>query len=442
MSFRSGANTDLILRNLQVNGKLTLANELDIQNLDVSGTTETHDLNVDGNAVLNTANIHGNILANSQTVTPAQLGYVSGATSNLQSQINTKAPMANPSFTGTATLQTTQCDGVVYLQNSGASVDNPINYNSQYFGAMGANGTGGHAEVDFVNMGFNASNSTLSAFDWYIMTTSTAETLLMRLYNSGNLFIKGLLTASGISTTTLTASAHSQLADVSANSLTVNGNLDVSGTTVLNTTENKGYMYFNNTGLSNPIDYGSQYFGAIGTNYTGNNAEMDFVNLGFQAPNLTASAFDWYIMTSDTAKKLLMRLLNSGNLLIYGDTTISGNLTVNGQINSQSNMEVLQYNLTGNGGSATVTMPLQYNTTNTTNYIVIPTIYYGYTGSGGTYNAMNSSINLEYAIVISNRTSSSFVWQTSKNGTGDNINVYISFLVLYNVQGTSYPVSY
>lgn len=234
----------------------------------------------------------------------------------------------------------------------------------------------------------------------------------------------------------------------------------VAGIVTLPATENLGYMYFNNTGVANPIDYGSQYFGAVGANFTGNNAEMDFINLGYQASNLSASAFDWYLMTSATAKNLLMRLYNSGGLLVSGllnasggltttnisasSATISGNLTVNGQIigSTQSNMEVLQYNLSGNAGSATVTMPLQYNTTNTTNYIVIPTIYYGYGGSGGTYHAMNSSINLEYAIVISNRTSSSFVWQTSKNGTGDNINVYISFLVIYNCQGTNYPVSY
>jgi cytoskeletal protein CcmA (bactofilin family) len=396
MSFRSGANTDLILRNLQVNGKLTVANELDITNLYVSGTTVTHDLQVTGNAVLNTVNANGNIVANSQTVTPTQLGYVSGATSNLQSQINTKAPTANPSFTGTANLPTTQCDGVMYLQNSGSSVDNPIDYKSQYFGAIGANATSGHAEVDFVNMGYNASNTTLSAFDWYLMTSATAKTLLARLYNSGNMFIQGILTASGISTTTLTATGQSQLAGVSCSNLAINGNTTANAQTI--TPAQLGYVSGATSNLQSQI-----------------------------------------ITKANTASPSF-----TGTVGVNGGMNVTGNLNVTGRITGQiaSNMEVVQYNLTGNGGSATVTMPLQYNTTETTNYIVIPTIYYGYNGSSGTYNAMNSSLNLANAIVISNRTSSSFVWQTTKNGTGDNINVWISFLVIYNCQGTNYPVSY
>lgn len=140
-------------------------------------------------------------------------------------------------------------------------------------------------------------------------------------------------------------------------------------------------------------------------------AEMDFINMGLLSTDLTLSAFDWYILTSSNAKRLLMRLYNSGALLVEGlltasaGRTVTGNLNVTGQITSASspNMEVLQYDLTGNSSSATETMTLQHNFTNTT-------IYYGTNGSSGTYNALSSSTNLEYAIIISNRASSSFVW--------------------------------
>ena len=40
------------------------------------------------------------------TSTAAELNYVSGVTSGIQAQINTKAPTANPTFTGTATIPT------------------------------------------------------------------------------------------------------------------------------------------------------------------------------------------------------------------------------------------------------------------------------------------------------------------------------------------------
>lgn len=40
------------------------------------------------------------------TSTAAELNYVSGVTSGIQAQINTKAPTASPTFTGTATIPT------------------------------------------------------------------------------------------------------------------------------------------------------------------------------------------------------------------------------------------------------------------------------------------------------------------------------------------------
>jgi hypothetical protein len=39
-------------------------------------------------------------------VTAAEFGYLSNATSDIQAQINTKAPKASPTFTGTATIPT------------------------------------------------------------------------------------------------------------------------------------------------------------------------------------------------------------------------------------------------------------------------------------------------------------------------------------------------
>lgn len=48
----------------------------------------------------------GNITANSTTVTAVELSYLNGVTSAIQTQINTKAPIASPTFTGTVTIPT------------------------------------------------------------------------------------------------------------------------------------------------------------------------------------------------------------------------------------------------------------------------------------------------------------------------------------------------
>ncbi len=75
--------------------------------------------------------------------------------------------------------------------------------------------TNGSGEVDFVNTGYQVSTPTLTAFDWYIMTSSVAKQLLMRLYHDGSLLVNGLLNATaGLTTTTLTATGVSTLANV------------------------------------------------------------------------------------------------------------------------------------------------------------------------------------------------------------------------------------
>jgi len=79
------------------------------------------------------------------------------------------------------------------------------------------------------------------------------------------------------------------------------------------------------------------------------------------------------------------------------------------------------------------------NGNGTTNYSVFPSIYYGYTGSSGTYNA-NETSNAIKQIIITGITSSQFTW-TLRKTTGDNVNVYLLFLVVYSVS-SNYPKVY
>ena len=71
----------------------------------------------------------------SSAVTPTELGYVSGVTSAIQTQLNAKAPTANPTFTGTVTIPTPFTLGVVSVTTTGTQL-NYINI------ATGTTGTG------------------------------------------------------------------------------------------------------------------------------------------------------------------------------------------------------------------------------------------------------------------------------------------------------------
>ena len=63
------------------------------------------------------------------TATAAELNHVDGATSNIQAQLNAKAPLASPTFTGTATIPTvslgnwtvTESAGVLYFATGGTN---------------------------------------------------------------------------------------------------------------------------------------------------------------------------------------------------------------------------------------------------------------------------------------------------------------------------------
>lgn len=134
--------------------------------------------------------------------------------------------------------------------------------------------------------------------------------------------------------------------------------------------------------------------------------------------------------------------LNATGASQLSSLNVNGNLTVTGNITSSSpsNMEILYFQLRGTAGNVQETMTLAHNTTSTTNYSVFPSLYYGFSGSSGTYDSFSTSSAL-HNIVIGGRTDSSFNWSVNK-ATGDNVNVFLVFLVIYNASNSNYPSYY
>jgi len=141
-------------------------------------------------------------------------------------------------------------------------------------------------------------------------------------------------------------------------------------------------------------------------------------------------------------------------------TTINGATTINGlakypdigtfntrqfpsspSINSNgTSFEFNFIHITGSNANESGTITLFNNVFATTNYSVMSSFYYGYSGSGGTYDALNTSQAL-YQMVISNITATSFTYNFRK-GTGNNVNIYVQFLVVYNALNTDFAKSY
>jgi len=95
----------------------------------------------------------------------------------------------------------------------------------------------------------------------------------------------------------------------------------------------------------------------------------------------------------------------------------------------------------GGSNDFTGSITLNNNLTGTTNYIVLPSVYFGYTGDlDGLNNAINSSGEM-YPIVISNITPTQFTWNFKRNGTLG-FRIYLLFLVVYQATGTNYSKIY
>ena len=128
------------------------------------------------------------------TATTAELNYVDGVTSAIQTQIDTKAPLASPTFTGTATMGGLE----IATSASDIGVDLKLDGNKTSNGAIGS--------IIFENNGDSVGmirSNRASANDaadmlFYTQATGGANTERMRIDSSGNLLVghTGQLSAS------------------------------------------------------------------------------------------------------------------------------------------------------------------------------------------------------------------------------------------------------
>ena len=95
----------------------------------------------------------------------------------------------------------------------------------------------------------------------------------------------------------------------------------------------------------------------------------------------------------------------------------------------------------GSSSEETVTFSFDTNdAVDTTDYAVFPSFYYGYTGSSGTYTAMGTSSAINYEPIVNDRTTSGFKIKF-KRTTGDNLNIFLTALVVFD-SSFNYPPKY
>ena len=140
---------DLDKDNWAINGTAVTASAAELNKLDGASVT-TSQLNVLGSLTSTAAELNK---LDSCTTSTAELNHVTGVTSAIQTQIDEKAPKANPTFTGTANVEAidfgdwriTESSGVLYFATGGFGGVNKMKLdasgNLTITGSLNSNGT-------------------------------------------------------------------------------------------------------------------------------------------------------------------------------------------------------------------------------------------------------------------------------------------------------------
>lgn len=91
-----------------------------LPNLTGAVTADQSELNVLDGITADTAELNK---LDGATVSTAELNHVTGVTSGIQSQLNTKAPSANPTLTGTTTVSTVALGAFTISQGADGRLD-------------------------------------------------------------------------------------------------------------------------------------------------------------------------------------------------------------------------------------------------------------------------------------------------------------------------------
>jgi len=258
--------------------------------------------------------------------TSTELGYVSGVTSAIQTQLGTKAPVASPTFTGTVTLPTTA--GIIHSSAGGVLTSSNI-INADVDAAAAIAGTkiapAFGAQTLTINAAQGLESSTSGALN--VGTTSNTTTLNLGTGSTTNTINIG----TGAGATTINLGGAGDTVTVAGTLMTVNTtDLAVADKKI---TLNKGGAV--TSASSTGIEFEEN---AVITGYVQTNGTRDSLAIKVPATagivNVTPAALDTtLIMSSATTAKTITFPNTTGTLVTTGDTgTVTSTMILDGTI--------------------------------------------------------------------------------------------------------------
>jgi hypothetical protein len=323
-SFNGSANISIAPTDLT--GVTATAAELNI--LD-GVTSTTAELNILDGVTATAAEL--NIL-DGVTATTAELNYVDGVTSDIQTQIDSKAPIASPTFTGTVTIPTgasiTAPTGLVKGDVGLGSVDNTADTAKPV----------STAQQTALDLKANLASPTFTG-TVTVPTPTNGTDAATKTYADGVVTAANIITAAGGDGT-------------NGQALTTNGAGTLDFTTIVGTTEASIISAVGADGAAGSVlktnGSGDLSFGdvALGTNTSGSYVESLVAGTGVTLTNNSGEGA--------TPTVAIGQAVATNSNVTFNDLTVSGNLTVSGtttSINTETltiddNIIVLNNNVT------------------------------------------------------------------------------------------------
>ena len=230
------------------------------------------------------------------TLSTTELNYVDGVTSAIQTQIDTKAPLASPTFTGTVTLPSGTVTSAMIAD--GTIVNADISSSAEIV----------DSKLATISTAGKVSNSATTA------TATAGNSTIVARDASGN-FAAGTITAalSG-NASTATTLATTRAIQISGD---VTGTANFDGSAAINITA---------TIAADSV--------ALGTDTTGNYVTSLVAGTGVTLTNDTASE-------GGTPTIAIGQAVGTGSNVTFNDLVVSGNLTVSGTTTTVNTNEIL-----------------------------------------------------------------------------------------------------
>jgi hypothetical protein len=293
---------------------------------------------------------NSNILVNSLSISPVELSYLDGVSSNIQTQLNSKAPSASPTFTGTSVFYDISCN-------------NNLNANS-----IKINGNNIVQSISNVD-GSPYNNINSSAWLSASQITSVYDTLgnapfgngyynLINVRHRGGLSdgnLYGLQIVSGLVSNRNRMAFRGQSGanwdawteiaclnkDTSFNNMTLNGTLNISSAfgadnansqlSIVNTTNSKGFKFSSNTTDNLYSPFVSPGDSVISTNQYNNSSLV-----------ITTNTSENHGIKLTSASGLSnIKIENDGNIVNLSNTAISLTCAGSNKINLNSSVSCL-----------------------------------------------------------------------------------------------------